>query len=140
ERRLALQKLPVFPRISAREDGGFSLSVQKTDLAGSLPRLHAALQEHFGLYLNPSDVLLLSEDPALRAAMSGAMDFGRLSQLKGPEMMDNALGLMLGEHRDNVAGDLAGSASRMAQYNRDRKRYMTDLLREQDKAEQNINF
>jgi len=91
------------------------------------------------LYLNASDILVLSDDPALKAANPG-LDFSSLTGLRGDQLVENALGIMLGEHRENLEGDLAGSASRMAQFTRDRTRYLSEFLIKQDAAEQNINF
>ncbi len=132
--QLKAQGLSVKSRLAER-----SFTAQKTDLAGSLGRLTAALGERFGLYLNPSDILVLSADPALKAANPN-LDFGALTQLKGAELVENALGIMLGEHREDQAGDLSGSASRIASFTYDRTRYMSEFLLKQDGFEQNINF
>lgn len=119
--------------------GRLSLSVRKTNLAASLARVREAFGEKFGVYLNPSDILVLSDDPALKAA-NPSLDLGALTSSKGAALAENALGLMLGEHRENLEGDLAGSASRMAQFTRDRHRYLSEFLIKQDGSEQNINF
>jgi hypothetical protein len=119
--------------------GANGVAVQKTDLGSSLPRVAAAIGEQFGLYLDPGDIAVLSADPALRAA-NPSFDLARMTGLKGAALVENALGLMLGEHRENVEGDLSGSASRMAQFTRDRVRYLSDFLIKQDGMEQNINF
>ncbi|MBI3552261.1 MAG: PD-(D/E)XK nuclease family protein [Elusimicrobia bacterium] len=139
ESRLKSQAIEAKVALSELPEGRFSVSVQRTDLAGSLDRLKDALGKEFGLYLNPSDILVLSNAPALKAANPG-LDFAGLSGLKGAQMADNALGLMLGAHRDNHEGDRAGSASRISSFRRDRQQYMTEILIKEDKAEQNINF
>ncbi len=139
ESRLKTQTIEAIVRLETLSDGRFSVSAQRTDLAGSFERLKGVLGEKFGLYLNSSDILVLSEDPKLKAA-NPDYDIESLTGLKGAVLAENAFGLMLGEHRENVEGDLAGSASRISSFRRDRQRYMSKILISQDKAEQNINF
>lgn len=121
------------------EDGKLAVRARKTDLTRGMPRVLAALGDQFGLYLNASDLLVLSDDKALLAA-NPHLDFGAETGLKGAERVENALGLLLGEHRESREGDLAGSASRMAQFSGYRHRYLAEFLIKQDHAEQNINF
>jgi hypothetical protein len=130
---------PVFSA-SQEADGRPTFTAQRTDLAGSMGRLKAALGDKFGLYLNDGDALVLSDDKALMAANPRTLDVGKISGLTGSELVDNALGLMLGEHRDNVDGDLSGSATRIASFTRDRHRYLSESLIAVDMEEQNINF
>lgn len=139
ESRARDQGLEIKVDLSRGEKGSRLVTVQRTDLGSALPRLNAALGARFGLYLNPSDILVLSDNPALVNANPN-FDFGGLTGLKGDARVENALGLLLGEHRENLPGDLSGSASRMAQFTRDRSRYMSDFLLKQDGQEQNINF
>lgn len=136
--RLSQQGLA--PSVTVVEDGGRRIvRVMQAELSTSLGRVHAALGAKFGLYLNPSDLLVLSDDPALRGA-NPYLDMAAVTGLKGATLVENGLGLLLGEHRENVAGDLSGSASRVAQFRRDRTRYMSEFLLKQDGQEQNINF
>jgi len=114
--------------------------VARTTLEGSMDRLNEALGEKFGLYLNPGDALVISNDPVIMAANSKSIDVGALTGLKGAELVDNALGIMLGEHRDNLPGDLSGSASRMASFSYNKQRYLSETLIKMDGEEQNINF
>jgi len=127
-------------RTATDADGRFALVASRTDLAGSMERLKAALGEKYGLYLNDGDALILSNDAALMAANPKSIDVAKISGLSGAELIDNALGLMLGEHRDNQEGDLSGSASRIASFTRDRHRYLSESLVAVDLEEQNINF
>jgi hypothetical protein len=137
---LAAHGLKVLTRVSALPDGRRSVVVSRTDLAGAMPRLADALGEKYALYMNPGDALVLTRDPALMAANPKTLDFGKITGLDGRELAENALGLMLGEHRDNVAGDLSGSATRIIQFSRDRHRYLSESLIQVDMEEQNINF
>ncbi|NNN06398.1 MAG: hypothetical protein HKL90_10900, partial [Elusimicrobia bacterium] len=137
---LAAHGLKVLVRAQTRPDGRRRVVVSRTDLAGAMPRLADALGEKFALYMNPGDALVLSRDPALLAANPKSLDFGGISGLHGAELAENALGLLLGEHRDNVDGDLTGSATRIISFSRDRHRYLSEALIQVDLEEQNINF
>lgn len=134
------QGMSVYTSMVDLPDGRREFSASRTDLAGSMGRLYAALGKQFGLYLNPGDALVLSADPSLMAANPKSIDVGAITGLRGAELVENALGLMLGEHRYNVEGDLAGSASRMISYSYNRGRYLSEALIQTDKEEQNINF
>lgn|GEM_PF-3357123 len=137
---LAAQGLKILFRATALPDGRRSVVITRTDLAGSMRRLADALGEQFALYMNPGDALVLTRDPALMAANSKSLDFGKITGLQGAELAENALGLMLGEHRENVEGDLSGSATRIISFSRDRHRYLSEALIQVDMEEQNINF
>ncbi len=137
---LAAQGLKVLFRATALPDGRRSVVITRTDLAGSMRRLGEALGEKFALYMNPGDALVLTRDPALMAANPKSLDFGKITGLQGADLAENALGLMLGEHRDNVEGDLSGSATRIISFSRDRHRYLSEALIQVDMEEQNINF
>ena len=137
---LAAQGMKVVTHVSPLPDGKRSFIVSRTTLEGSMARLEAALGEKFGLYLNPGDALVLSADPKIMAANSKSIDMAALTGLKGTELIENALGLMLGEHRENLPGDLSGSASRMASFSYNKQRYLSEALIKMDGEEQNINF
>lgn len=140
ELALKAQGMKVVTRSAVLADGKRQFVVARTNLESSMDRLNAALGEKFGLYLNPGDALVVSNDPAMMAANAKSIDVGALTGLKGAELVDNALGLMLGEHRDNLPGDLTGSASRMASFTYNRQRYLAEALIKLDNEEQNINF
>lgn len=122
-----------------RGDGAWIVAARTSSLGSSMDRVARAAGERFGLYMNPGDAVVLSHDPAIQKAHP-QMDLPKLTGLSGVELVDNVLGLVLGEHRDNREGDLAGSASRMSQFSRDKKRYLQEALMKQDSEEQNINF
>src|SRR5690348_1842225 len=84
ERRLAEQGIPAAGRVAKLEDGRLSYSVQKTDLTGALERVYQDLGDEFGMYATPtkSDVVVLSDDPALRA-VNPLMDLSKLTDLAG---------------------------------------------------------
>jgi hypothetical protein len=137
---LAAQGMRVVTQLTPLADGKHQFVVSRTTLDASMARLEAALGEKFGLYLNPGDALVLSNDPKIMAANAKSIDVGRLTGLQGTELIENALGLMLGEHRDNLPGDLSGSASRMASFSYNKQRYLSEALIKMDGEEQNINF
>ncbi len=137
-RRAAEQGLSLSLKVVDNADGTKSAIAQKTDLRGSLERLDRDLGEEFGLYTTPSksDVVVLSDDPALRA-VNPRLDLSKLTDLKGPALVENVLGLILGEARK---GGKKGSASRMIQFSGYRERYMSEFIVAQDAAEQHVNF
>ncbi|MBI5246792.1 MAG: PD-(D/E)XK nuclease family protein [Elusimicrobia bacterium] len=137
---LAAQGMKVVTKLTVLPDGKRSFTVARTTLENSMDRLNAALGEKFGLYLNPGDALVISADPKIMAANSKSIDVAKLTGLKGEELVENALGLMLGEHRDNQASDLSGSASRIASFSYNKGRYLSEILIKMDNEEQNINF
>lgn len=139
ERSLQAHALQAQAALVESPEGRLSLVAQRTNLESSFERVKETLGTEFGLYLNPNDILVLSSDPKLKTA-NPDLDFERLSGLKGKAMAENALGLMLGEHRENMDGDRAGSASRISSFRRDRHQYMSEILIKQDLAEQNVNF
>lgn len=140
EAGLSRQGLKFETKLETLADGRVQLTVSRTTLEKSMGRLGEALGEKFGLYMNPGDALVLSDDPKIMAANPKSIDVGGISGLKGAELVENALGLMLGEHRENREGDLAGSASRMASFSYNKQRYLSEKLIETDAEEQNINF
>jgi hypothetical protein len=137
--RLGAQGLVGRYSLEKDEEGRTLLTLEKASFSSAMPRLMDALGDKFGLYLNPSDILVLSDDEALKAA-NPHLDFGAVTKLHGSDQLENGLGILLGEHRENREGDLSGSASRMTQFSRDRTRYMSEFLIKQDGQEQNINF
>lgn len=137
---LKAQGVKVVTKVVTHPDGRKSFVASRTTLEGSMERLGAALGEKFGLYLNPGDMLVLSDDPSIRAQHPKTIDFAGITGLKGAEMAENALGLLLGEHRDNRPGDLSGSASRIASFSYNKQRYLSEALIKMDGEEQNINF
>lgn len=137
--RLSYGGIKADPELTRTAKGTWLVTTGTTRLGDSLARVNQAAGDKFGLYLNPGDALVLSEDAALKAA-NPRLDLAGLTGLKGAELAENVLGLLLGEHRENREGDLAGSASRMASFTRDRQRYMSEKLLQQDGEEQNINF
>ncbi len=134
------QGMKVVSHLTTLPDGKRQFVVARTTIEGSMDRLNAALGEKFGLYLNPGDALVISADPKIMAANSKSIDVAALTGLKGAELVDNALGLMLGEHRENQATDLSGSASRIASFSYNKGRYLSEILIKMDNEEQNINF
>ena len=137
---LAAQGMKVETKLTVLPDGKRQFVVSRTTLEKSMDRLNAALGDKFGLYLNPGDALVISADPKIMAANSKSIDVAALTGLKGSELVDNALGLMLGEHRENQATDLSGSASRIASFSYNKGRYLSEILIKMDNEEQNINF
>jgi hypothetical protein len=137
---LAAQGMKVVTSLTVLPDGKRQFVVARTNLESSMDRLNHALGEKFGLYLNPGDALVISPDPKMMAANPKSIDVAALTGLKGAELVDNALGLMLGEHRENQATDLSGSASRIASFSYNKGRYLSEILIKMDNEEQNINF
>ncbi|MDE2237457.1 MAG: PD-(D/E)XK nuclease family protein, partial [Elusimicrobia bacterium] len=68
------------------------------------------------------------------------LDFAAASGLKGSERFENALGLLLRQSRLRPPYRLSGSATRVSSFRRDRTRYWTQWLIQEDQLEQNVNF
>jgi hypothetical protein len=136
--RLKDQRIAIKDELTTLEDGRISYSIRKTVIPGSFDRLFQALGDEFGVYPTPSksDVLVISQDPALRG-VNGRIDLMKETKLRGGELVENALGLILGEARK---GGKKGSASRIVSFTGYRERYMSEYLVQQDAIEEHINF
>jgi len=120
---LDVYHLPALVRVGG-EDGQTVVTVQLTDLDGAQGRLLAALGEHGNLFLNHPDVVL----GAPGSAKTGGLDMAALSGLRGNELLENAVGLMLRDHRVDRPGDLRGSASQLSSFMHHRDRFRQELL------------
>ncbi|MBI3549812.1 MAG: PD-(D/E)XK nuclease family protein [Elusimicrobia bacterium] len=121
-------------KMANSESGSVNIVAQKTVMRDSMDRVFAALGDR-GLYVNPTDPIILSNDNALALAVPQATDMGKITGLRGTELVENVLGLALGEHRIDEPGDLKGSASRISGYMHYKERFRQELLvREDDKG------
>jgi len=104
-----------------RDDRGLpTLSLRPNTLASAVPHLLASLRDHEDLFVNPSDLLVVSRDEALLQATRGAVQPALHSQARGSELADLSFAAMLGKYRDNMSGDLAASASKIAAFQKNK--------------------
>jgi len=108
--------------VSRTGDTDAFVIVRPQNLASAIPHLLESLREHEGLYVNPSDIMLISRDEALQAAMKGSVQTATMLEVQGAELADASISAILGPYRENRPGDLAASASKITSfmYNPDR--------------------
>lgn len=87
--------------------------VRPTTLSRSFGRLIKDLQTEEGLYLNEHNILTVSDDAELHAALPKAMHAGPVmpKTTAREDYIETALAAMLASYRRNQQGDLAASAS-----------------------------
>lgn len=132
--------------------------VRHRRLTGSMGDVLRGLQE-MGVYANPQEILVVSENPAFAQALQRANeallaedapdaprregasrpapDAATLAgvPLQGEELLENALGAVLGEYRQNVKGDFVTSASALDSFAHYTDRYFSQELL---KGEENV--
>ncbi len=110
-------------RLSLRrsaKNGRAVVAIRPNALPRSLQQALTVLREEHHVYANPSDVLLLTDDKALLAALPGAATVQRYApKASGRGLVELGLAAMLGSYRENLPGDLAASASKISQFLRD---------------------
>ncbi|OIO08054.1 MAG: hypothetical protein AUJ52_08920 [Elusimicrobia bacterium CG1_02_63_36] len=94
------------------------VQARPTTLARAMGSLIKDLQTSEGLYLNQQHILTVTDDPALQAALPGAMHAAAVmpKTTAREDYIETALAAMLGDYRVNKVGDLAASASSMKSF------------------------
>ena len=104
-------------RWSVSEQGGKAvLTLRPQDLVGALPHLMEVLREHEGLFVQNSDLMVISRDAALLAATKGSVQPAASLASDGVQLADESLAALLGPYRENRSGDLAASASKISSF------------------------
>ena len=99
------------------QDGREVVAIRPNDLPGAIPNLLKVLQDTEGMYVNNSDVMMITQDKALLKAMDGAIDpAGYAPNLDGADLVDMSYAALLGAYRENMPGDLAASASSITSF------------------------
>lgn len=99
------------------QEGREVVVVRPTDIPGATANLLKVLQDSEGLYVNDSDVLVVTKDAGLAAAFPGAILPGKEApDAGGAGLVDAAFAAMLGAYRENKPGDLAASASSISSF------------------------
>lgn len=111
--------------ISRDEKGKILVTAQRGDLVGSDERVRAALGEESNLFLNHPDVVL---GGGADLAANGGFDLEKMTGLKGNELLENAIGLILRDHRVDLPGDLRGSASQLSSFMHHKDRFRQEML------------
>ncbi len=103
-------------------NGRRALIVRPQSLASAIPHLLESLREYEGLYVNPSDIMMVTRDEALLSATKGSVQPSTMLEQQGAELADASISAVLGPYRENRPGDLAASASKITSfiYNPDR--------------------
>ncbi len=92
------------------------ISIRPQSLVSALPHLLAVMREHEGVYANNSDIMVVSRNEALLAALPGSVQPASHTSADGVELADQALASLLGPYRENQPGDLAASASKISSF------------------------
>ncbi|MFA6002622.1 MAG: PD-(D/E)XK nuclease family protein [Elusimicrobiota bacterium] len=126
EFRTALQALELKREvnISVQKDGSSAIvTLRPNSLISALPDMFEALRDREGLFVNNSDLMVISRDADLLKATAGAVQPALHSAAQGAALVDLSLAAMLGKYRENMRGDLAASASKISSFikNRDSK-------------------
>lgn len=159
EKRLAdhgLRGEVVMDGLAATGPQGFRVQHRRID--DSMGDVLRGLQT-MGVYANPQEILVISENPSHAKALAAATDkllgqdapgAGRREgavrtavdaatlagvPLKGLDLVENAVGAVLGEYRQNVKGDFVTSASALDSFAHYTDRYFSQEL---IKGEENV--
>ncbi|HWX08591.1 MAG TPA: PD-(D/E)XK nuclease family protein, partial [Gaiellaceae bacterium] len=100
----------------SERDGKPVISIRPQNLVSALPHLLEVMREHEGVYANNTDIMVISKDEALLAALPGSVQPSAHSTAVGSELADQALASLLGPYRENKPGDLAASASKISSF------------------------
>jgi len=96
---------------------GALVVLRPLDAGSAIPVALSLLQDRQQLYVNPSDMMVISRDPMLLAATKGALHPAVMDQsLDGEAAADMAFASLLPEYRNNEPGDLATSASGISSF------------------------
>ncbi|MFI5349983.1 MAG: PD-(D/E)XK nuclease family protein [Elusimicrobiota bacterium] len=97
-------------------DGKSVVTVRPQTLVSALPHLLQVMRDHEGLFINNSDIMVISRDAALRAALPGSVQPAAHLANDGEAFADESLASLLGPYRENKPGDLAASASKISSF------------------------
>ncbi|MDE2511039.1 MAG: PD-(D/E)XK nuclease family protein, partial [Elusimicrobia bacterium] len=100
----------------SERDGKPVVTARPQNLISALPHLMEVLREHEGLFINNSDLMVISKDEALLAALPGAVRPAAHLSSDGERFADESLASLLGPYRVNQHGDLAASASKISSF------------------------
>ncbi|MBI5209384.1 MAG: hypothetical protein HY927_05355 [Elusimicrobia bacterium] len=111
-----------------RAKGKPAMIVRPHSLTSALPALLEALREDENLYANESDLMVISRDEGVLKALPRAVKPVEHSPgLQGADLAEMALAAMLGSYRENLPGDFAASASKIASFQKDKYRLGGDF-------------
>ena len=100
----------------AQRDGKSVVTVRPQNLVSALPHLLQVMRDHEGVYINNSDIMVISRDTALREALPGSVQPAAHLSTDGEAFADESLASLLGPYRENKPGDLAASASKISSF------------------------
>lgn len=99
------------------ERGGRAVvTVRPQSLVSAMPHLFEVMREHEGLFVNNSDVMVISRDQDLLKALPGAVAPAAHLSSEGETFADESLASLIGPYRSNLPGDLAASASKISSF------------------------
>lgn len=97
-------------------DGRSVVTARPQSLVSAMPHLFEVMREREGLFVNNSDVMVISRDEKLLAALPGAIAPAQHLRSDGTQFVDESLASLVGPYRINKPGDLAASASKIQSF------------------------
>ncbi len=107
----------------AAVEGRPAVSIRPHSIVSALSQTLAALRDEEGLYVNHSDLMVISKDPEVLKTLNGSVQpAAHAPRLEGAALADMSLASLLGPYRENVPGDFGASASKIQGFllNKDR--------------------
>lgn len=92
------------------------VTARPQSLVSAMPHLFEVMREHEGLFVNNSDVMVISRDRRLLGALPGAVTPAEHLSSEGESFADESLASLIGPYRSNLPGDLAASASKIQSF------------------------
>lgn len=100
----------------SERDGRPVLTIRPQSLVSAMPHLFEVMRDHEGLFVNNSDVMVISRDQALLQALPGVVAPAAHLSSEGETFADESLASLIGPYRVNQPGDLAASASKISSF------------------------
>lgn len=101
---------------TSERDGRVTVTARPKSLVTAMPHLFEVMREHEGLFVNNSDVMVISRDRQLLAALPGVIAPAAHLTSEGETFVDESLASLVGPYRVNKPGDLAASASKIQSF------------------------
>ncbi len=101
---------------TTERNGVVTVTARPQSLVSAMPHLFEVMREHEGLFVNNSDVMVISRDQALLSALPGVIAPAAHLTSEGETFVDESLASLIGPYRSNKPGDLAASASKIQSF------------------------
>lgn len=102
--------------VEERAAGRSALVIRPQSLVSAMPHLFEVMREDEGLFVNNSDVMVISRDADLLKALPGSIQPAQHLVSQDEAFVDESLAALVGPYRENRPGDLAASASKIQSF------------------------